>query len=107
MANSVAKMLACGGLAAALAAAVPSSARADHADFRGPPVKGDAYNEMLAAALPGAELDLRFSGPLIRLDPYNATLATAVSSQELYNSYAFAPGSEGPRVWESSSPFVK
>ena len=111
MANIVAKSLVCGGLAAILAAAVPSSALADYADFGGPPVTGDPYNEMLAATMPAAGFDVRFSGGLMRLDPYNATLAAAVlpslqsvTVEDLYASYAFAPEYDGPRVWESSTP---
>jgi hypothetical protein len=57
---------------------------------------------------------VRFSGRLVRLDPYNATLmATASSSvqtvavEDLYRSYAFAPGNDSPRVWESTTPLEK
>jgi hypothetical protein len=114
MVNMVAKMLVCGGLAATLAAAVPSSAMADYADFSGPAVASDAYNDMLAATTPMMTPDLRFSGRLVRLDPYNATLAAAAVSmvqtvgvEDLYRSYAFAPDFEGPRVWESSTPLQK
>jgi hypothetical protein len=110
----VAKMLVCGGLAATLAAAAPFSAMAGHADFNGPPVVSDAYNDILAASIPTMPLDLRFSGRLVRLDPYNATLAAAavslvqtVALEDLYKSYAFAPSFEGPRVWESSTPLQK
>jgi hypothetical protein len=114
VANIVAKMLVCGGLAATLGAAVPFSAAADYVDFSGPPLTVDAYNEVLAATMPAVPLDLRFSGRLVRLDPYNMTLvAAALSSvqtvviEDLYQSYAFAPGFEGPRVWESSTPLAK
>jgi len=115
VANIVAKTLACGALAAALAAAAPSSAVADYAEFSGPPVNVDPYNEMLAATMPSSVgVDFRFSGRLVHLDPYNATLAAAVLSSvrtvavdDLYNSYAFAPGYDGPRLWENSIPFAK
>jgi hypothetical protein len=115
VANIVAKTLVCGALAATLAAAAPSSAVADYAEFSGPPVNVDPYNEMLAATMPPSmTVDVRFSGRLVRLDPYNATLAAAVLSSvrtvavdDLYNSYAFAPGYDGPRLWENSIPFAK
>src|SRR5262249_1150330 len=108
-------MLACGGLAATLAGAVPSSVLADYADLSGPPVNGDPYNEALAATMPATmTVDVRFSGRLVRLDPYNATLmATALSSvqtvavEDLYRSYAFAPDTDSPRVWESTTPLEK
>jgi len=114
VANLVAKMLVCGGLAATLAGAVPSSVLADYADFNGPPVNSDPYNEMLAATMPDMTVDVRFSGRLVRLDPYNATLmATAFSAvqtvavEDLYRSYAFAPDNDSPRVWENTTPLQK
>jgi hypothetical protein len=114
VANLVAKMLVCGGLAATLAGAVPSSVLADYADFSGPPVNGDPYNEMLAATTPAMTVDMRFSGRLVRLDPYNATLmATGFSAvqtvavEDLYRSYAFAPDNDSPRVWENTTPLQK
>ena len=114
MANLVAKTLVCGGLAAMLTAAVPSLAVADYPEFGGPPVNGDPYNEILAATMPAMTADARFSGRMLRLDPYNATLAAAVFSsvrmvavEDLYQSYAFTPEYDGPRVWESSTPLEK
>jgi hypothetical protein len=112
VANLVAKTLVCGGVAAMLAAAVPSLAVADYAAFGGSPVNGDRYNEVLAASMPAMTADVRFSGRMLRLDPYNATLVAAVLSsvrtvEDLYRSYAFAPGYDGPRVWESSTPLEK
>jgi len=108
MANIVAKTLVSGALAAGLAAAAPSSAMADHPQFSGPAIHVDPYNTMLAAAVPpAAAIDVRFTGRLLYLDAYNATLAAAILSSvrtvgldELYSSYAFAPGSGGPRLWE-------
>ena len=115
MANIVAKALISGALAATLAAAVPSSAVADYPAFSGPPVQVDPYNGMLAAAVPPSmTVDVRFSGRLVHLDPYNATLAAAVLSSvrtvaldDLYSSYAFAPGVGGPRLWEGPISFDK
>jgi hypothetical protein len=108
VANIVAKTLVSGALAATLAAAVPSSAGANYPEFSGPSVDLDPYNEMLATTVPpSVAVDVRFSGRLIYLDPYNATLAAAalssvgtVAVDDLYNSYAFAPGYDGPRLWE-------
>jgi hypothetical protein len=106
--NIIAKTLVCGALAATLAAAVPSSAVADYPELSGSPVTVDPFNEMLAAMVPpSVAVDVRFSGRLVYLDPYNATLAAAVLSSvrtvavdDLYSSYAFAPGYGGPRLWE-------
>ena len=108
MANIFAKTLVSGALAAGLAAAVPSSAMAGHPQFSGPPIHVDPYNTMLAAAVPpSVAVDFRFTGRLLYLDPYNATLAAAILSSvrtvaldDLYTSYAFAPGAGGPRLWE-------
>jgi len=114
VANLVAKTLVCGGVAAMLAAAVPSLALAGYSEFGGPPVNGDRYNEILAATMPAMTADVRFSGRMLRLDPYNATLVAAVLSsvrtvaiEDLYQSYAFAPEYDGPRIWESSTPLEK
>jgi hypothetical protein len=115
MANIVAKTLVSGALAAALAAAVPSSAVADHPQFSAPPIHVDPYNTMLAATVPpSVAVDVRFSGRMVYLDPYNATLAAAMLSSvrtvaldDLYSSYAFAPGSGGPRLWEGPVAFDK
>jgi hypothetical protein len=113
MANIVAKTLVSGALAAGLAAALPSSAMADHPQLSGAPINVDPYNTMLAATVPpSAAFDVRFSGRLIYLDPYNASLAAGILSSVrtvvldgLYTSYAFAPGSGGPRLWEGPIPF--
>jgi hypothetical protein len=114
MANIVAKTLVSGAFAAGLAAAVASSAMADHPQFSGPPIHVDPYNTLLAAAVPPSiAVDVRFTGRLLYLDAYNATLAAIVSSvrtvalDDLYTSYAFEPSSAGPRLWEGATPFVK
>src|ERR1700730_10583470 len=108
VANIVAKMLVCGALAATLAAAAPSSAVADYAEFSGPPANVDPYNEMLAATKPPSiTVDGGVSGRLLGLDRYNAPLSASVllsvrtvAVDDLYNSYAFAPGYDCPRLWE-------
>lgn len=114
MRNLIARTLAGGALAIGLGAAVAPSATADMLSGS-PAIEIDAYNTVLAATLPpSVAIDIRVSGRLIHLDPYNATLAAAVAPSirtialdDLYASYAFAPGAAGARQWEGPVRFDK
>ena len=91
---------------------MPSSAVAGYTQLSGPAVYVDAYNTMLGAMLLSpAVLDVHFGGRPLSLDPYNAALGAALGPAEglalgdLYASYAFAPASSGPPMWEGPAPF--
>jgi hypothetical protein len=119
VANIVGKTVVSGALAATLAALMPSSAVAVYPQFSGPPVYVDPYNAMLGGATPTSiqtvAVDATFSGPPVYVDPYNVILggatvpssAQTVAVDDLYNSYAFAPGYRAPRLWEGPISFDK